>query len=48
MFTGINLFSMFVAGWCAGCALHLFCQKDWAKGAIHVGLALLNLALVFI
>ena len=48
MFTGVNLFSMFVAGWCGGCALYLFCQKDWTKGIIHVGLALLNLTLALI
>lgn len=48
MFTGVNLFSMFVVGWCAGLALYCFCDKKWEEGAINVGLALFNLALVFI
>ena len=48
MFTGVNLFSMFAAGWCAACALHYFCEKKWEEGAMNTGLALLNLALVFI
>lgn len=48
MFTGVNLFSMFVVGWCTGLAVCAFCDKNWEGGAINVGLALLNLALVFI
>lgn len=48
MFTGLNLLSMFAVGWCAGCALHCFCAKEWAEGVLGVGLALLNLMCIFI
>lgn len=48
MFTGINLLSMFAVGFCASCALHNFCHKEWEDGIIDIGLAALNLICVFL